>query len=83
MRRRADSRLTECALSLQEDLFRRYGPVVCYVDLLSGSRTNEARLVAALEQQIAAYEHDHPRAPGIQHVHYDFHQQVRSRACDG
>ncbi|PHJ16349.1 endonuclease exonuclease phosphatase domain-containing protein [Cystoisospora suis] len=66
----------------QEDLFSRYGPVVCYVDLLSGSRTNEARLVAALEQQIAAYEHDHPRAPGVRHVHYDFHQQVKSKAYE-
>ncbi|KYK62733.1 SacI homology domain-containing protein [Toxoplasma gondii TgCatPRC2] len=67
----------------QNFLFRRYGLIVTYVDLLSGSRGSEARLVSALEHQISAYEHDHPHAPFIHHIHYDFHQQVKSKAYEG
>ncbi|PFH32959.1 hypothetical protein BESB_081580 [Besnoitia besnoiti] len=66
----------------QNFLFRRYGPTIAYVDLLSGNRSTESRLVAALNNQISAYEHDHPSAPLISHYHYDFHQQVKSKAYD-
>lgn len=57
-------------------LAHRYGPRVVYVDLLSGVRDSEAKLVNALEEVLRAFAAERRDFPPVKHIHYDFHAQA-------